>query len=333
MPQYEQQRLKRGKRETSVQGRNDKKGFKVCKTKGARNKRKPMQSLNISNKFKILSEDEEILVQTNDDLDAPNDSEAEMKNLDMKLRDCKSKKKYKKFEKNKRSQNKIDSEKKKKKYCISKHKTDNPFHLLEDIDDEDIEEIIRKVKLIKTPKKKLKKCRFCNQKRRSCQIDPTKCPARNQNCFTCNKIGHFRKSLCCKKNRRKNLKKIARNEEEQSPSSSISKKSQKLILQTIKKIEILQLLENSLLQNKKINEEQMKQEHMKNTDENSGKEEIGAVISSSSSLKKRILKAANNCAKKFATYNFEEIRPYMISYCNRKLDGELSKNLDKAENM
>ena len=51
------------------------------------------------------------------------------------------------------------------------------------------------------------------------------------------------------------------------------------------------------------------------------------------------MKAANNCAKKFATSNFEEIGPYMISYCNGKLDScwsqknhsEITKKLDKVE--
>ena len=263
--------LTSGKEEKRIQGGTDEESFNVSKSKGPTKKINPRQSLNIFNKFKILEEDEEILV-CNEDLELPQviESEAEMKNLDMNLSEYKSKKKSKKLEEKTRSQNAMFSVKKRKMYCISKHKTDNSFQLLEDIEDENIEEIIRKVKLVKTPKRKLKKCRLCNQKRRSCHLDPTKCPARNHNCFSCNKIGHFRKSLCCKKNRRKNMKKMSkrRQEEESSQASSITRKKRKLILQTIRKLEMLQLLEKSLLQNKEVNDEQIKDKDMKETNEN-----------------------------------------------------------------
>ena len=51
----------------------------------------------------------------------------------------------------------------------------------------------------------LKKCRNCNHKKRSCLELRSNCNAFQRSCFGCKKIGHFPRSLNCKKTR--NIKK------------------------------------------------------------------------------------------------------------------------------
>ena len=48
------------------------------------------------------------------------------------------------------------------------------------------------------PKKYLKKCRWCGYKKRRCFSNPNFCSAFNKECFSCNKVGHFPKSILCK---------------------------------------------------------------------------------------------------------------------------------------
>ena len=47
----------------------------------------------------------------------------------------------------------------------------------------------------------LKKCRNCNHKKRSCLEDRSNCNAFQRTFFGCKKIGHFPRSLNCKKTR------------------------------------------------------------------------------------------------------------------------------------
>ena len=48
----------------------------------------------------------------------------------------------------------------------------------------------------------LKKCRNCNHKKQSCLEDRSNCNAFQRICFGCKKIGHFPRSLNCKKNKK-----------------------------------------------------------------------------------------------------------------------------------
>ena len=59
--------------------------------------------------------------------------------------------------------------------------------------------------LMLTPKSLLKKCRWCTFKKRSCALDRTRCTASDKKCYICCKMGHFPKSLNCKK---RNFKRV-----------------------------------------------------------------------------------------------------------------------------
>ena len=60
--------------------------------------------------------------------------------------------------------------------------------------------------MLLSPKSSLKKCRFCNFKKRSCTLHKSNCTAVSSTCYSCNKAGHFPKSLNCKKTRRSKRK-------------------------------------------------------------------------------------------------------------------------------
>ena len=51
-------------------------------------------------------------------------------------------------------------------------------------------------------KKFLKTCRWCHFKKRSCALNRINFTAFHQNCYVCNKKGHFPKSINCKKSRK-----------------------------------------------------------------------------------------------------------------------------------
>ena len=101
---------------------------------------------------------------------------------------------------------------------LKKFETRNPFSLLENTSEEKADSIVQRLKNIdflqNIRKVELKKCRTCNYKKRSCIIDKSSCSAVDMMCFFCKKIGHFPKSLNCKKFRQiKMTKTIKKNKD------------------------------------------------------------------------------------------------------------------------
>ena len=89
---------------------------------------------------------------------------------------------------------------------LKKFETRNPFRLLENISEECVGSVIKRlqeIEYIQTMKKAdLKRCHFCNNKKRLCMIDRSNCSAMDKTCVFCSKVGHFPKSLNCKKFRK-----------------------------------------------------------------------------------------------------------------------------------
>ena len=75
------------------------------------------------------------------------------------------------------------------KLSLSQFETANRYQGLDDIPDECIENNTYKVGIMKIAKQGLKKCRFCNFKKRSCQIYPENCQAKKKVCWNCKKQG------------------------------------------------------------------------------------------------------------------------------------------------
>ena len=96
---------------------------------------------------------------------------------------------------------------------LKKFETRNRFSLLENISEENVTSVlnrIQEIKFIQTLKKAdIKRCHSCNYKKRSCMIDRSSCSAVDKVCVLCKKIGHFPKSLKCKKY--KGIKSINKN--------------------------------------------------------------------------------------------------------------------------
>ena len=130
--------------------------------------------------------------------------------------------------------------------CLIQFETINNFQVLVDIPDENewIGNCSHKTEIMKIPKQRLKKCRFCNFKKRSCQIDQESCEAKKKVCWNCKKPGHFTQSLCCKKRRTANKKKFPKSNTDLPKSTLITKEHLILILRTIQKLENLMNLEN-----------------------------------------------------------------------------------------
>ena len=59
-------------------------------------------------------------------------------------------------------------------------------------------EILKKYSKQCIPKRYLRKCKNCCFKKRSCFISPLSCSALSRLCYSCNKPGHFPKSVKCK---------------------------------------------------------------------------------------------------------------------------------------
>ena len=78
-------------------------------------------------------------------------------------------------------------------------KTFNRFEPLCDNPEDDIERLIKRSFILLANKKSFKKCKTCHFKKRQCALNPNLCRAIDQVCNYCKKIGHFPKSLCCKK--------------------------------------------------------------------------------------------------------------------------------------
>ena len=80
---------------------------------------------------------------------------------------------------------------------------ENRYSLLEDNKEEDLDNLkkrLSEIQLIKKIKRsELKKCHSCNNKKRTCLLDRSSCHALDQRCNFCNKLGHFPRSLNCKK--------------------------------------------------------------------------------------------------------------------------------------
>ena len=75
----------------------------------------------------------------------------------------------------------------------------NRFSLLENCSKDDMDVIKMHCQLMSRPKSSLKKCRTCNFKKRICAISKTNCTSVGKICYACGKVGHFPKSLNCKK--------------------------------------------------------------------------------------------------------------------------------------
>ena len=162
---------------------------------------------------------------------------------------------------------------------------------------------------MKIPKQMLKKCRFCNFKKRSCQINPENCQAKKSVCWNCKKPGHFTQSLCCKKRRTANKRKLPKLNIELPKSTLSTKEHLNLIYKTIKK------LENLINLDKRSNEEDTYQDiNQLNKSVADGGEHQVTIISKVTenmnhelSLKKQILKSANYCARKFKNLDYVQI--------------------------
>ena len=191
--------------------------------------------------------------------------------------------------------------------CLSQFETTNHFQVLVNNPDEDewIGNDIHKTEIMKIPKQRLKKCRFCNLKKRSCQIQSENCQARKKVCWFCMKPGHFPQSLCCKKRRKANKRKLRKSIINVPKSTLITKENLNLIFRTIQKLEYRINLE------KEGNEENTYQDingiiEPGADDEEYQGETIEEVIDKQteninheSPVKKQIMKSAKYCARKF----------------------------------
>ena len=65
-PQYEDSKINIDTTETTNQGKTEKEAFKLWNGKMSRYRTMPRQNINLSNKFEILGEDEEVPVLTNE---------------------------------------------------------------------------------------------------------------------------------------------------------------------------------------------------------------------------------------------------------------------------
>ena len=115
--------------------------------------------------------------------------------------------------------------------------TFNRFEPLCDNPEEDIEKLIKTSYILSANKKSVKKCRTCHFKKRQCALSPSLCRAIDKVCNCCKKIGHFPKSLCCKKRRKYQNKNIAKMRSNGSFTQVISKKNLKLIKTRIQQLE------------------------------------------------------------------------------------------------
>ena len=123
----------------------------------------------------------------------------------------------------------VKSFKMKKSDRLSCFKTLNRFNILCDNPEENIKVLIKRSSIVTANKRSLKKCRTCNFKKRRCVLNPICCSATYKVCDYCKKVGHFPKSLCCKKRRKTDEKKKIKRTSTKCPPIAISKKNMKLI--------------------------------------------------------------------------------------------------------
>ena len=136
----------------------------------------------------------------------------------------------------------------------------------------------RKARLIKIPKHELKKCKFCNFKKRFCQLNPENCQARRKVCWECKKEGHYPQSICCKKKRspRRKSQTIKLHREKV---AQITRRNKKLILRTIERLEILKELEScESSENLSLEELNSNIEETKRSEENNDNPELKQTL-------------------------------------------------------
>ena len=81
---------------------------------------------------------------------------------------------------------------------LEQFETPNPFKCLDILTEDCLEDTRSKWNMRLDPKRLLKKCRYCNFKKRSCDLNSYSCVAQIKRCFKCNKKGHYPQSMCCK---------------------------------------------------------------------------------------------------------------------------------------
>ena len=217
---------------THQQGTKDSEGYKKWGKKYGRSQTSKI-SLELSNRFEILN-----TVQGSDEINGDIEElkdENSLTNLNTNVSrkntkdfSRRSKRNKDKFIKVKKQENKMQKDSK-------PIKCSNRFQLLEDKEEDEPYDLIHTLKIQQTPRHKLKKCRKCNYKKRTCEIDSSKCKSNVRDCYACHKHGHFPKSMNCKKRKKSSIRKKEIND---SAPTKISKKNLKLIKKKITEIEM-----------------------------------------------------------------------------------------------
>ena len=187
---------------------------------------------------------------------------------------------------------------KKERCWFSQFEIKNLFNILEDIHDDCIPKVIETVEK-ETSKQCLKKCRFCNFKKRSCMLNPESCQAKKKSCWSCNKLGHFPQSLCCKKNRKSMKIKYSKVELDQPNSNQILREHIDLIIYTINRLDNL----------KKVSEK-TEDNQFRNRNKSGENEEC----------ERKIMHSAKYCARKFENINIEDNKLAFTKYCSKKVE-------------
>ena len=221
---------------------------------------------------------------------------------------------------------------------LKQFETVNPFKWFETLDEDCLEDAVSEVNMKSEPKHLLKKCRYCNYKKRSCDVDSFSCVAWIKKCFKCGKRGHYPQSMCCKasKSSQKVKLRLIDNQDMKQP-TEISKEMLHLIKYRISQIECNRMTSirksvqhsvkepqqripldlipflmfyillhyDSLINPKSLKRTKMSKKQVKNS-------------------KDLILKTANYCARKFVNPQHQTKKHYFLDYCIKKA-GKLNK--------
>ena len=211
---------------------------------------------------------------------------------------------------------------------LKSFKTENRVDVLKGNEEMDLESVLKVNDILRKAKHSLKKCKKCNNKKRTCALDPKSCKATHSVCFKCRKIGHFPKSMSCKSNRVSKSK--------CSPYNQHSRQWKKdVLLLVTKRIYLLETLAK-MAELRRVEEQRLKE--IRRIEEQRLKELITMDLipfllmfifvnpdifypkAGKNDDAEAILKQATLCAKRFSKDNQQFSQFDFAKYCSKKLN-------------